>query len=507
MRPALSGKPLFMYFCKATSKTLTMKISTYRLVFMLTAIVGCSFSAYAQHKSPNAIQEQANGLSSTDKPTAASNNAAIDELMAGMTVREKVAQLFIFDIYPNPDSKRAAFEESLVKEYGAGGIIVMDGSVYDLAERMNYLSSISKIPLLYTIDAEWGAAMRFKEYKRYPMQERLGKLPDAEKFVYRMGHNIGRELRDLGFQVNFAPVVDISPDNDYVRQNKAKTAIAPRSFGSSPQKVASLASAYIRGMKEEGIIGCGKHYPGIGDTYKDTHDEMPVIDHSLAFMDSVDLVPYQRLIQEGLPMIMVGHISNPNIDASGLPMSISKPCIEGLLRGRQNYKGIVITDAIVMKGVSEGRDAVEVTVQAYRSGSDILLMPVDIKGSIEAIADSVERGVFSLEELNEKVRRVLSLKAEAGLLAPDFKMPQSIAAGTFKSQEALRRYVGKRAAEALRRDRKLIRQMEKAERKNSDQAARNQTKQKKSEKKKERHSNPQRMERSTMIGIGAGISF
>ena len=147
-----------------------------------------------------------------------------------------------------------------------------------------------------------------------------------------------------------------------------------------------------------------------------------------------------------------------------------------------------------MKGVSEGRDAVEVTVQAYRSGSDILLMPVDIKGSIEAIADSVERGVFSLEELNEKVRRVLSLKAEAGLLAPDFKSSASIAAGTFKSQEALRRYVGKRAAEALRRDRKLIRQMEKAERKNS-------------EKKKERHSNPQRMERSTMIGIGAGISF
>lgn len=473
-----------------------MKISTYRLIFMLTAIVGCSFSSYSQHKSLNAAQEQANGLSSTDKPTASSNNAAIDELMAGMTVREKVAQLFIFDIYPKPDSTRAAFEESLVKEYGAGGIIVMDGSVYDLAERMNYLSSISKIPLLYTIDAEWGAAMRFKEYKRYPMQERLGKLPDAEKFVYKMGRNIGRELRDLGYQVNFAPVVDISPDNDYVRQNKAKTAIAPRSFGSSPKKVASLASAYIRGMKEEGIIGCGKHYPGIGDTYKDTHDEMPVIDHSLAFMDSVDLVPYQRLIQEGLQMIMVGHISNPNIDASGLPMSISKPCIEGLLRGRQNYNGIVITDAIVMKGVSEGRDAVEVTVQAYSSGSDILLMPVDIKGSIEAIADSVERGVFSLEELNEKVRRVLSLKAEAGLLAPDFKSSASIAAGTFKSPEALRRYVEKKAAEALRRDRKLIRQMEKAEKRKERAAAR-----------KERRSNPQKMERSTMIGIGAGISF
>ncbi|MBR2135955.1 MAG: hypothetical protein IJ855_07035 [Bacteroidales bacterium] len=434
------------------------------------------------------------GSSSYSQEIAA--EPTVEELMAKMSVREKVAQLFIFDIYPNPDSTRAAFEESLVREYGAGGIIVMDGSVYDLARRMNYLSSISKVPMLYTIDAEWGAAMRFKEYKRYPMQEKLGKLPHPEEFVYQMGRNIGRELNDLGFHVNFAPVVDISPDNDYVRQNKAKTAIAPRSFGSDPHKVAALASAYLKGMREEGITGCAKHYPGLGDSFVDSHDAMPVINHSQAMLDSVDLVPYERLIGEGLEMIMVAHFSNTNIDPSGLPMSISAPCVKGLLRNKQNYNGIVITDAIVMKGVSEGRDAVDVTVQAYRSGSDILLMPVDIKGAIEAIADSVENGIFSIDELNEKVRRVLELKAEAGLLDPSFKASPSIAAGTYSDQNALRQYVSRKSAEALKRDTRLIRKMEKAKRK-----------QQRSDSRRQRRENAPKMERSTMVGIGAGISF
>ena len=450
-----------------------MKISKYRLIFLLPAIVGCAAASYAQKQTRQDVTEE-----------------TIEELMANMSVREKVTQLFIFDIYPNPSNSRRAFEDSLVRHYGAGGIIVMDGSVYDLAERMNYLSSISRIPMLYTIDAEWGAAMRFEEYLKYPKQERLGKLPDAEKLVYSMGRNIGRELKDLGFAVNFAPVVDISPDNDFVRQNKAKTAIAPRSFGSNPQRVAALASAYLNGMKKEGVLGCGKHYPGLGDTYIDSHDQMPVIDHSLTMMDSVDLVPYSRLIKEGLGMIMVAHVSNPNIDPSGLPMSISGPCIDGLLRGRQNYNGIIITDAIVMKGVSEGRDPVDVTVQAYRSGSDILLMPIDITGAIEAITDSVERGVFSLDELNMKVRRVLAFKAEAGLFSPSFKTSPSIAAGTFETTQALRQYLEKKVRQAHRRDSRLIRRMERSERKAE-----------------RRRETPQQMERSTMIGIGAGISL
>lgn len=395
-------------------------------------------------------------------PVFSQQKDPVEEWMGKLSVREKVAQLFIFEIYPNPDDERRAFEDSLAHIYGVGGIIVMDGSVYDLVHRMHYLSSISKVPQLFTIDAEWGAAMRFEEYLKYPKQEKLGKLPDAEKYVYKMGRNIGRELKDLGFAVNFAPVVDISPDNDYVRQNKAKTAIAPRSFGSDPQRVASLASAYLRGMEKEGVFGCGKHYPGIGDTYIDTHDEMPVINHTIAYMDSVDLLPYRRLISEGLEMIMVGHISNPNIDSSGLPMSISKPCIEGLLREHLGFDGIVITDAIVMKGVSEGRDPVDVTVQAYRSGSDILLMPVDIIGSIEAIADSVERGVFPMEELDAKVRRVLTLKAKAGVLEPGYIFTQKLLhSPSIEIRPPQVRY-RKVVRDARRRDRRLVRRMEKA---------------------------------------------
>ena len=400
---------------------------------LITLLLLLSFTAFAQSKKEREREER------------------INQLMNQLSIREKVAQLFIFDIYPKPNDKREAFEDSLVTLYGAGGIIVMDGSVYDIVGRMNALQSKSKVPLLVTIDAEWGAAMRFEEYLRYPKQEQLSKLPNAKKFVYKMGRNIGKELKDLGIAVNFAPVVDVSPDNDIVRQNKQKTAIAPRSFGSDPKRVATLASAYLRGMKEEGTFGCGKHYPGIGDTYIDTHDEMPTIHHSKAVLDSVDLYPYQRLIGEGLEMIMVGHIASPEIDPSLLPMSLSKPCIENLLRGEQNYKGIVITDAIVMKGISEGRDPVEVTVEAYRAGSDILLMPIDIKGSIEAIADSVQRGVFSLDELNAKVRRVLTLKAKAGLLDKDYNLVVTD--------------IERKVKRAFKRDNRLIKQMNRAKNK------------------------------------------
>jgi len=170
-------------------------------ITLIALLLLLSFSAFAQSKKEKEREER------------------IEQLMNELSIREKVAQLFIFDTYPKPDEKRTSFEDSLVTEYGAGGIIVMDGSVYDIVGRMNALQSKSKVPLLVTIDAEWGAAMRFEEYSRYPKQEQLSKLPNAEKFVYKMGRNIGKELKDLGIAVNFAPVVDVSPDNDIVRRN------------------------------------------------------------------------------------------------------------------------------------------------------------------------------------------------------------------------------------------------------------------------------------------------
>ena len=174
--------------------TLWQKILIRMKRLLFAVLLFCSVSGFSQQKDP------------------------VEEWMEKLSVREKVAQLFIFEIYPNPDDERRAFEDSLACVYGVGGIIVMDGSVYDLVHRMKYLSSTSKVPQLFTIDAEWGAAMRFEEYLKYPKQEKLGKLPNAEKYVYKMGRNIGRELRDLGFAVNFAPVVDISPDNDWAQQ-------------------------------------------------------------------------------------------------------------------------------------------------------------------------------------------------------------------------------------------------------------------------------------------------
>jgi beta-glucosidase-like glycosyl hydrolase len=261
-----------------------------------------------------------------------------------------------------------------------------------------------------------------------------------------MGRNVGRELRDLNIYVNYAPVVDACPDPYDASDGQ-------RSFGSDPEMVGTYAAAYMHGMQDEGIYACAKHYPGHGATTVDSHYEMPVITDSRAHLDSVGLVPFQRLFDEGVAMVMVAHMSIPAIDSTGVPMSISAPCMKDLICGEQGFRGTVITDAVGMQGVAAGRTPLEVNTAVYRAGSDMILMPDDVKLSIDAIADSVETGVWPLEELDAKVRKVLELKANAGFFDEGFD-PQV-------------RDLDRKIAEARERDSTLLVQIARALRKSS----------------------------------------
>jgi len=193
-----------------------------------------------------------------------------------------------------------------------------------------------------------------------------------------------------------------------------------RSFSGDPERAGAYASAYMRGMQDEGVYACAKHYPGHGSTTVDSHYEMPVVLYDRARLDSVELAPFKRLIDDGVEMVMVAHMSIPAIDSTGVPMSISAPCMKGLLREEQGFSGTVITDAVGMQGVAKGRTPLEVNTKVYRAGSDMILMPDEVKRSVDAIADSVSTGVYPLEELDAKVRRVLMLKARAGFFDPGF---------------------------------------------------------------------------------------
>lgn len=365
----------------------------------------------------------------------------VDSILGTLSIREKVAQLFMIEVSRFPSEKTVAYQDSLVREYGIGGIILMKGPVGQFIDRKNQLQSLSRIPLLVSTDAEWGAAMRFDEYLPYPRQALLGRIEDGEDLIYRMGRNVGAELRDLGIHMNLAPVADICPDPYNASDGQ-------RSFGADRELVASYASAYMRGMQDGGTMCCAKHYPGHGDTYVDSHYALPVLPFDRKRLDSLELYPFLRLIHEGIESVMVAHLSIPAIDSTGVPMSISSRCMVDLLREEQGFEGLIMTDAVGMKGVAEGRSAVEVNTLVYKAGSDIILMPGDVKKSIEAIADSVKAGVFPLEELDAKVRRVLTLKAKAGLLD--------------RGYDPIVKGLEKKIARARRRDGRLQRKLRRA---------------------------------------------
>ena len=342
------------------------------------------------------------------------HKAQVEEALSKMSVRQKVAQLFIVELSRDPSPATRAFQDSLVGYYGLGNVILMEGSIKHFLARLDELNSLAQVPIMVAVDGEWGAAMRFPEYLPYPRQAQLSRIEkDGEKLMYKMGRNVGRELKDVNVLVNYAPVADVS--KYYTRSG------ALRTLSDDPRQVSEWTTAYMKGMQDEGIYACGKHYPGHGGTTADSHFELPVILNSKAYMDTVDLCPFQNLIDNGVEMIMLAHISVPEIDPSGIPMSISPILINDVLKGEQGFKGVVITDAIVMAGLTnENRTPVEAALAVYKAGSDMLLMPDEPVKCIEALTRAVESGELPMEELDNKVRKVLMLKARAGYLEKDF---------------------------------------------------------------------------------------
>ena len=261
----------------------------------------------------------------------------IDSLLGTLSRREKIAQLIIEAIDSKEDPALRARQEQWIRE-GLGGLIVMDDGLVDNIQMVNELQALARIPMIVSIDGEWGAAMRYYEYAAFPRAMQLGALGD-ETLVEQAGRVIGEELHALKIFVNYAPVIDIN-------NNPKNPVINTRSFGEDREKVARLGAAYVRGMQSAGVWGSAKHFPGHGDTDVDSHKGLPVLTFNRSRLDSLELYPYRRLIDEGVAMIMVGHLSIPALDSTGTPASISKPIVTGLLRNELGYNGIIITDAL-----------------------------------------------------------------------------------------------------------------------------------------------------------------
>ncbi len=336
------------------------------------------------------------------------NTRWADSVMKTLSPDERIAQLFMVAAYSNKEKDHVASIDTLIKKYRIGGLIFFQGGPVRQAILTNHYQSISRVPLLVSIDGEWGLAMRLDSTVQYPRQMSLGAMAN-DSLIYTMGKEIARQCKRLGIHVNLAPVADVN-------NNPLNPVISNRSFGENKYKVAAKAIMYMKGMQDAGVLANAKHFPGHGDTDSDSHKTLPSITSSKERMDSLELYPFKQLIANGLGSMMVAHLFIPAYDTTPKTAStLSKAVVTGLLKEQLGFNGLVFTDALNMKGVSKYFEAGVVDVKALLAGNDVLLFPEDVPVGIAAIKKAIANKEISQEEVDARCRKILIAKSWAGL--------------------------------------------------------------------------------------------
>ena len=325
----------------------------------------------------------------------------VEQKLAGMTLKEKIGQLFIHTVAPTDNAATRKNIGNAVTEYKVGGLLFSGGELANQVRLTNYAQELAEVPLMLTFDGEWGLAMRLKRTPTFPKNRVLGCIQDNQ-LLYEYGKEVARQCREIGVHVNFAPVADV--DN-----NPKNPVINTRSFGGDPHNVADKVVAYARGLEAGGVLSVSKHFPGHGDTNVDSHKALPVLKFTRERLDSIELVPFRKAIAAGLNGIMVGHLEVPAL--SKRTASLSDEVI-GMLRNEMGFEGLVFTDALEMKGVSGNTD---VCARALMAGNDMLLAPRNLKRELEGVLRAIKAGKLTEAQITEKCRKVLTYKYILGL--------------------------------------------------------------------------------------------
>jgi len=334
-------------------------------------------------------------------------NHWVDSVYASMNDSQRLGQLFMVAAFSNSDRPDAKLER-LVRDYHLGGLIFMKGSPVRQAQLTNHYQSMARVPLLIAMDAEWGLAMRLDSAIKYPYQMTLGAIAD-NRLIYEMGRQKALQAQRLGVHVSFSPVVDIN-------NNPANPVISFRSFGENKYLVAEKGAAYMRGLQDNRILACAKHFPGHGDTDADSHYSLPVIKGTRKQLDTLELLPFKRLIREGVGSVMVAHLGVPALDTtSNRPSTLSPAVVQKLLKDELHFEGLVFTDALNMKGVADFYPAGEVDALALLAGNDVLLYSMDVPVAINRIFSAIEAGKIRWRDIEKRVKRILAVKYWVGL--------------------------------------------------------------------------------------------
>lgn len=333
----------------------------------------------------------------------------VDSVYNAMHLEERVGQLYMVQVMSNQDAKSKIELVRLIRDNHIGGIIYSNGDPVRQAQLNNEVQSLSNIPLLIGMDAEWGLNMRLENSYAFPWNMTLGAIQD-NALIEQTGRQIGEHCERLGVHFNFAPVVDINT-------NPKNPIIGNRSFGEDRDNVTNKASAFMKGMQKAGVLANAKHFPGHGDTDQDSHHTLPSINFSAKRIDSIELYPYRKLIKEGLSSVMVAHLNVPSLEPSGYPSSLSKHIVTDILKGDLGFKGLIFTDALTMKGAADFKEVGDIDLAAFLAGNDVMLMSENVEKGMSKIIEAYNNGVISEQRLAHSVKKILQAKYKVGLNA------------------------------------------------------------------------------------------
>lgn len=359
---------------------------------------------------------QVNAQQKSYLQTLAEPNVWVDSVLNKMSKRDKVAQMFFIRALTNANKQYEDSVGKVIRRARIGGLVFFQGGPGRQANLTSTYQKNARIPLLVTLDGEWGLGMRLDSTVSYPYQMALGAVQDTS-LIYKMGLEVAKDFKRIGMHMNLAPDVDVN-------NNAGNPVINYRSFGENKYNVAAKSEAYMRGMQDGGLLVSLKHFPGHGDTDVDSHHDLPQLKFTKERLDTLELYPFKHLIAKGASGVMIAHMNIPSLDNTpNLPSTLSKPIVTGLLKEELGFKGIIISDAMEMKGVVKFFKEGEADVMGIEAGNDILELSEDTRRGIRLVRQAVKSGRISMERIDESVRKILTAKYYAGLnVAPEIKL-------------------------------------------------------------------------------------
>ncbi|HEX9108064.1 MAG TPA: glycoside hydrolase family 3 protein [Longimicrobiales bacterium] len=344
----------------------------------------------------------------------------VDSTLATLSLRQKVGQMimpWVLGDYTAVNTADFVALRDLIQTQEVGGFVMSIGAPLEVAQKLNMMQGMARVPLLIGGDVEHGAAMRLTagtelgmqlgRATEFPPQMAIG-AADDEKIAYELGRVTALESRAAGIHVAFAPDVDVNI-------NPANPIINTRSFGADPRLVARMGAADLKGMQDAGLQATVKHFPGHGDVSVDSHLGLPILTITRARADSVELVPFRAAIQAGVSSVMSAHIAFPAITGDTIPATLTPRMLTGLLRQDLGFKGLIYTDALDMGGIVNKYGPAQASVMAIQAGADVLLMPPDVPAALNAVLAAVQSGQITPARIDQSVRKILEAKAQAGL--------------------------------------------------------------------------------------------